>query len=87
MRTLAAQMSRQGWTGTITVLHEAGTNEFLARNLFPVGRITEDPVTGSAAASTGAYLRDTDTSHGASPLSGGPTSPGQSHAYRDHRPA
>lgn len=30
---------------------------FEARNLFPVGRITEDPATGSAAASVGAYLR------------------------------
>lgn len=31
-----------------------------ARNLFPVGRITQDPATGSAAASTGAYLREID---------------------------
>ena len=28
-----------------------------ARNLFPVGDITEDPATGSAAAALGAYLR------------------------------
>ena len=27
-------------------------------NIFPVGRITEDPATGSAAAATGAYLRE-----------------------------
>ncbi|MPY46983.1 PhzF family phenazine biosynthesis protein, partial [Streptomyces phyllanthi] len=33
--------------------------EFEARNLFPVGTITEDPATGSAAAAVGAYLRDT----------------------------
>lgn len=54
---VAKLMVDQGWTGTVTVLHEAGAGEFLARNLFPVGRITEDPATGSAVASTGAYLR------------------------------
>lgn len=54
---IAALMQAQGWTGTVTVLHEAGADDFLARNLFPVGRLTEDPATGSAAASTGAYLR------------------------------
>lgn len=54
---LAALMRAQGWPGTVTVLfaHEAAL--FEARNLFPVGRITEDPATGSAAAATGAYLR------------------------------
>jgi len=56
-RPVADLMQRNGWTGTITVLHELGEREFSARNLFPVGRITEDPATGSAAASTGAYLR------------------------------
>lgn len=30
---------------------------FEARNLFPVGRITEDPATGAAAAAVGGYLR------------------------------
>ncbi|WP_367651787.1 PhzF family phenazine biosynthesis protein [Curtobacterium sp. MCPF17_052] len=35
----------------------AGPAVYEARNLFPVGRITEDPATGSAAASVGAYLR------------------------------
>jgi PhzF family phenazine biosynthesis protein len=54
---VAALMKSQGWSGTVTVLHESSPAEFQARNLFPVGRITEDPATGSAAASTGAYLR------------------------------
>ncbi|GAA1831168.1 PhzF family phenazine biosynthesis protein [Agromyces salentinus] len=57
-----AYMDEQGWPATITVLHPlAVTGEepmrFEARNLFPVGRITEDPATGSAAASVGGYLR------------------------------
>ena len=51
-------MREQGWLGTVTVLCATGAEEFDARNLFPVGRITEDPATGSAAASTGAYLRE-----------------------------
>jgi PhzF family phenazine biosynthesis protein len=51
-------MREQGWLGTVTVLHALSPVEFEARNLFPVGRITEDPATGSAAASTGAYLRE-----------------------------
>ncbi|MEV8145085.1 PhzF family phenazine biosynthesis isomerase [Specibacter sp. NPDC078709] len=62
-------MDEQGWAGTVTVLWvsstgatEAGSQgsdamELVARNLFPVGEILEDPATGSAAASTGAYLR------------------------------
>lgn len=54
---VADLMSSQGWTGTVTILHESAPDEFQARNLFPVGRISEDPATGSAAASTGAYLR------------------------------
>lgn len=37
-----------GWDADVTVE---------ARNLFPVGVMTEDPATGSAAASLGAYLR------------------------------
>lgn len=57
-----AFMDAQGWPATITVLHRlrdaAGADlRFEARNLFPVGRITEDPATGSAAASVGGYLR------------------------------
>ncbi|MDN5796645.1 MAG: PhzF family phenazine biosynthesis protein [Intrasporangium sp.] len=54
---VAALMSSNGWTGTVTILHERSPGVFGARNLFPVGRITEDPATGSAAASVGAYLR------------------------------
>ncbi|MBN9157779.1 PhzF family phenazine biosynthesis protein [Microbacterium sp.] len=57
---VAALMRERGWTGTITVLHPVAGGELLARNLFPVGRITEDPATGSAAAATGAYLRAID---------------------------
>ncbi|TSD10305.1 PhzF family phenazine biosynthesis protein [Curtobacterium sp. KBS0715] len=53
-----AELKREaGWAGTVTVLHRTGDQEYEARNLFPAGRITEDPATGSAAASTGAYLR------------------------------
>jgi PhzF family phenazine biosynthesis protein len=54
MRSL---MDVQGWAGTVSVLHERGDGEWEARNLFPVGRITEDPATGSAAAAFGGYLR------------------------------
>ncbi|MRG60071.1 PhzF family phenazine biosynthesis isomerase [Agromyces sp. CFH 90414] len=36
----------------------ARDGEWEARNLFPVGRIVEDPATGSAAASFGGYLRE-----------------------------
>ena len=55
---VAELMRERGWLGTVTVLHADGPAQFEARNLFPVGRITEDPATGSAAASTGAYLRE-----------------------------
>lgn len=51
-------MDEQDWKGTVTVLHVHSPHEFEARNLFPVGAITEDPATGSAAASVGAYLRE-----------------------------
>ncbi|TCL86355.1 PhzF family phenazine biosynthesis protein [Curtobacterium sp. PhB142] len=55
-----ADLKREaGWQGTVTVLLRTGDREYEARNLFPAGRITEDPATGSAAASTGAYLRET----------------------------
>ncbi|WP_247048169.1 PhzF family phenazine biosynthesis protein [Arthrobacter rhizosphaerae] len=54
MRTL---MDAQGWAGTVTTLCEVGAGEFDSRNLFPVGAITEDPATGSAAAAFGGYLR------------------------------
>jgi PhzF family phenazine biosynthesis protein len=50
-------MDEQRWTGTVTLLLPTDDG-FHARNPFPVGRITEDPATGSAAASTGAYLRE-----------------------------
>lgn len=55
-------MDAQGWPATIIVLHRLpdaadGGLRFEARNPFPVGRITEDPATGAAAAATGAYLR------------------------------
>lgn len=52
-----ALMDEQDWRGTVTVLHATDAHDITARNLFPVGRITEDPATGSAAASVGAYLR------------------------------
>jgi PhzF family phenazine biosynthesis protein len=50
-------MDAQGWAGTVTTLRVISPTEFEARNLFPVGTITEDPATGSAAASVGGYLR------------------------------
>ena len=54
---LRALMDARGWTGTVTALFVASPTELLARNPFPVGTVTEDPATGAAAASTGAYLR------------------------------
>ncbi|KAA9085304.1 PhzF family phenazine biosynthesis protein [Microbacterium radiodurans] len=51
-------MDERGWPATITVVHRTASDRFAARNLFPVGRITEDPATGSAAAAFGAYLRE-----------------------------
>ncbi|MEH3088837.1 MAG: PhzF family phenazine biosynthesis protein [Microbacterium arborescens] len=56
-RAVRALMDDRGWPATITVAHRVASDRFAARNLFPVGRITEDPATGSAAASFGAYLR------------------------------
>jgi PhzF family phenazine biosynthesis protein len=50
-------MDERGWPATIAVAHRLASDRFGARNLFPVGRITEDPATGSAAAAFGAYLR------------------------------
>ncbi len=72
-----ALMDDRGWPATITVIHRLAPDRFAARNLFPVGRITEDPATGSAAASVGAYLRSLEPE--ASPrrivsTSGGPDS-------------
>ncbi|ACV79134.1 PhzF family phenazine biosynthesis protein [Nakamurella multipartita] len=54
---LRALMDREDWAGTVTVAVPRGPMEFESRNPFPVGTITEDPATGSAAASLGAYLR------------------------------
>lgn len=53
-----ALMDDRGWPATITVAHRLSADRFITRNLFPVGRITEDPATGSAAAAFGAYLRE-----------------------------
>ena len=58
-------MDRRGWAGTVTVVCTEGVDlgvgvglpSIEARNLFPVGDITEDPATGSAAAALGASLR------------------------------
>ncbi|MHA7280269.1 PhzF family phenazine biosynthesis protein [Arthrobacter sp. MDT2-2] len=55
-------MQEHGWPGTVSVLVDMDMAEnsgpqFEARNLFPVGTITEDPATGSAAAAFGGYLR------------------------------
>jgi PhzF family phenazine biosynthesis protein len=54
---MRALMDAQAWAGTVTTLRVVGPGAFEARNLFPVGVITEDPATGSAAASVGGYLR------------------------------
>lgn len=55
-------LDERGWKGTVIVVHVDGEIAdglvAEARNLFPVADITEDPATGSAAASLGAYLRD-----------------------------
>ncbi|WP_419817465.1 PhzF family phenazine biosynthesis protein [Glaciibacter flavus] len=65
-------MDDNGWSGTVTVVRalDSGSDSddsgpdrgcfslFETRNLFPVGRITEDPATGSAGASLGGYLRE-----------------------------
>ncbi|MGP3533961.1 PhzF family phenazine biosynthesis protein [Microbacterium sp. RD1] len=52
-----ALMDAEGWAGTVTVMLRLADGIWEARNLFPVGAITEDPATGSAAASFGGYLR------------------------------
>ncbi|WP_090955809.1 PhzF family phenazine biosynthesis protein [Arthrobacter sp. ov118] len=54
---MRALMDAQNWAGTVTTLYEMGPGEFDSRNPFPVGTITEDPATGSAAAAFGGYLR------------------------------
>ncbi len=55
--TARAFMDAQDWPATITVLHALAADRLEARNIYPVGRITEDPATGSAAAAVGGYLR------------------------------
>ena len=50
-------MDAQGWAATVAVLYRLADGAFEARNVFPVGAITEDPATGAAAAAVGAYLR------------------------------
>jgi predicted PhzF superfamily epimerase YddE/YHI9 len=65
MRTL---MDAEGYTGTVSILLATSPTEFEARNLFPVGAITEDPATGSAAASLGGYLRSLGSVDDAAPV-------------------
>jgi PhzF family phenazine biosynthesis protein len=55
-----ALQDRQGWDGTVPVIHRQAANMFASRNPFPRGGIREDPATGSAAASLGYYLRAGD---------------------------
>jgi PhzF family phenazine biosynthesis protein len=59
-QAVRALMDAEGWHGTVSVLHTISPTVFEARNLFPVGNLTEDPATGSAAASLGGYLRATN---------------------------
>jgi PhzF family phenazine biosynthesis protein len=54
---LALLMAEHGWQATVAVVARIGTDEFEARNPFPPGGVREDPVTGSAAAAFGGYLR------------------------------
>ncbi|MCW3494375.1 PhzF family phenazine biosynthesis protein [Microbacterium sp. SSM24] len=54
-----ALMDAAAWPATIIVLHDRGGGDWDARNVFPVGTLSEDPATGAAAAATGAYLRST----------------------------
>jgi PhzF family phenazine biosynthesis protein len=52
-------MDAEGWPATIIVLRDLGGGRWDARNIFPVGALSEDPATGAAAAATGGYLRAT----------------------------
>lgn len=52
-----AVLDEHGWPATIIVLCPESAELWHARNIFPVGSITEDPATGAAAAATGGYLR------------------------------
>ncbi|MGX5681333.1 PhzF family phenazine biosynthesis protein [Schumannella luteola] len=51
-------MDDHGWVATVTLVHARDASTFETRNIFPVGDIREDPATGAAAASVGAWLRD-----------------------------
>ncbi len=55
-----ALMDARGWPRRSPSRPRGGGSFYRAGNLFPVGRITEDPATGSAAAALGAYLRELD---------------------------
>lgn len=52
-----ALMDAEGWPATLIVLWHQEGDRWQARNVFPVGSVTEDPATGAAAAATGGYLR------------------------------
>jgi PhzF family phenazine biosynthesis protein len=65
---MRALMDAEGYTGTVSILLATSPTEFEARNLFPVGAITEDPATGSAAASLGGYLRSLGSVDDAAPV-------------------
>lgn len=55
--TVLALQDREGWDGTVPVVHRVAESHFVSRNPFPRGGIREDPATGSAAAGLGEYLR------------------------------
>jgi PhzF family phenazine biosynthesis protein len=65
---MRALMDAEGYAGTVSILLATSPTEFEARNLFPVGAITEDPATGSAAASLGGYLRSLGSMDDAVPV-------------------
>ncbi|AYF97008.1 PhzF family phenazine biosynthesis protein [Protaetiibacter intestinalis] len=52
-----ALQDREGWDGTVPVVHRLAPTAFVSRNPFPRGGIREDPATGSAAAGLGSVLR------------------------------
>lgn len=54
---LRSLMADNGWGATVAVAHRLCADLFDVRNPFPPGGVREDPATGSAAASLGAYLR------------------------------
>lgn len=54
-----ALMDAEGWPATIIVAWPETLDRWHVRNVFPVGRISEDPATGAGAAALGGYLRET----------------------------